>query len=898
MLPNSLTIASGDALLATKFYMPQSRAKLVSRPHLLERLEAGLGGKLTLVCAPAGFGKTTSLSEWLFKSQRSTAWLSLEKADNDTVRFLDYLIAALQTIHVDVEGVRALLKLPQLPPFETILTRLINALGYDAVPLNLVLDDYHVIKTRAIHEAVEFLLEHLPPSLHVVIASRTDPPLPLARLRVRGELSELREADLRFNNEEVSTFFREVRGLELPPEDIALLETRTEGWIAGLQLAALSLKDRQNSSAFIRAFTGSNRYIGSYLLGEVLNRQPEAVQRFLLQTSLLEKLSVPLCNAVTGREDSGAMLEFLEQNNLFIFALDDERNWYRYHHLFADVLGARLQQLEPQRVSELHRRASRWFSEHGFIHDAVKHALATKDYALITMLMEPATTQLAARGDVSTIRTWLELLPTEVIQHHIVLTLFKIWICILDNETERTDEWIQHCKRLLAEGGSLSEAQRSDHEGTLAGMIAQHELAQQNYAEAKRQALRAMSLVLPASPMRGAVALVLGHVARYAGELEEALEAYKAAEKNGHDTGHLLLEYVALAFQSVTYRLLGRLTETQTLCERGLRLVTNSEGQAGAMAGLFYLELSWLALERGDFERAEHYALEVMNPERGLIIFGGLLYDCHSILAHLRAAQERFDEAFQEADEALHHYRGVRGSGPKRSVELAKISWALAQGDTNLARQLWQQAVETNYVSASFSVVIVDDLEHLIQIRFHLVNHESREALRDLATFIPQLETGGRIPRLIEALILQAMAFAGQGQTAEANRALERALKLAQPEGFVRVFVSEGKRLAQLLSRLELSDAKLVAYQKQLLNVFREPVIPTVATNGNSIQDLSSRELEVLRLMAGGQSDKEIAKALSLSVNTVKWYARVIYGKLGVVKRGTAVVKAKELGLF
>ena len=430
-----------NPLLSTKLHMPLPRAQLIHRSHLAEQLARGIAGALTLVSAPAGFGKTTLLAQWLTESSTPVAWLSLESEDNEPVRFLSYLIAALQRLDPGI-GTTALsfLHTPQPASLETVLAILTNDLAsYDVEDFALVLDDYHVITAEPLHQAMAFLLEHLPSPMHLVLATRADPPLPLARLRARGQLTELRAAELRFATEEASAFLRAVTGFDLSTEAIAILESRTEGWIAGLQFAALSLRGRTDISGFLTAFTGSHRFVLDYLSEEVLARQDASVQAFLLRTSVLDRLSGPLCEAVTGQGGGQTMLEALERANLFVVSLDDERGWYRYHHLFAEVLRSHLLQAEPALLPELHRRASGWFEQHGLAIEAVQHALAAHDLERVAYLIEQSALSLALRGEVYMVLGWLNALPEEVVRTHARLCLYHALMLMFTNQMESVE---------------------------------------------------------------------------------------------------------------------------------------------------------------------------------------------------------------------------------------------------------------------------------------------------------------------------------------------------------------------------------------------------------------------------------------------------------------------------
>src|ERR687898_1806614 len=445
-------------ILATKLYVPAPQPRVVPRPRLTERLNEGLHRKLTLISAPAGFGKTTLLGEWLAGCGRPAAWLSLDEGDNDPTRFLAYLVAALRTVATDIgEGVLGGLQSPQPPPTETILTALLNEIN--AIPDNfvVVLDDYHVIDARPIDDALAFLLEHLPPRMHLVVATREDPHLPLSRLRVRGQMSELRAAYLRFTPSEAAEFLVGVMGLSLSAEDIAALEDRTEGWIAGLQLAALSMGGREDVAGFIRAFAGDNRYVVDYLVEEVLQRQPERVRSYLLQTSILERLSGPLCDAVTGQEGSNALLEALERGNLFVVPLDDRRHWFRYHHLFADVLRARLMEEQPDRAPTLHRRASEGYERNGSPTHAIRPALAAEDFERAASLVELAALEMLGSGPEDTLFGWLEALPDELVGSRPVLSVYCAFASLGHIGLEAAEARLQDAERWLDTTADTSE---------------------------------------------------------------------------------------------------------------------------------------------------------------------------------------------------------------------------------------------------------------------------------------------------------------------------------------------------------------------------------------------------------------------------------------------------------
>src|SRR3712207_5241388 len=445
-------------ILATKLYVPPPQPRVVLRPRLIERLNEGLHRKLTLISAPAGSGKTTLVGEWVAAVERPAAWLSLDEGDNDPTRFRSYLVAALQTVAPDIgESVLGVLGSPQPPPTESLLTALLNEISTIPDDFVLVLDDYHVVDARAIDDALVFLLEHLPPRMHLVIATREDPHLPLARLRARGQLTELRASDLRFTLSEAAEFLNSVMGLGLSAEDIAALESRTEGWIAGLQLAALSMRGREDVSGFIRAFAGDNRYIVDYLVEEVLQRQPERIRSFLLQTSILERLSGPLCDAVTGQEEGNARLEALERGNFFVVPLDDKRHWYRYHHLFAEVLYAHLMAEQPDLVATLDRKSTGWYEQNGLLSDAIRHALAAEDFERAASLVELAALEMLGSGQEDTLFGWLEALPDELVGSRPVLSVYYAFASLGHIGLEAAEACLQEVERWLDTTADTSE---------------------------------------------------------------------------------------------------------------------------------------------------------------------------------------------------------------------------------------------------------------------------------------------------------------------------------------------------------------------------------------------------------------------------------------------------------
>jgi LuxR family maltose regulon positive regulatory protein len=845
-------------ILATKLYVPPPRPKVVLRPRLIERLDEDLYRKLTLVSAPAGFGKTTLLSEWVAGCERPAAWLSLDEGDNDPTRFVSYLVAALQTIAADIaEGVLGALQSPHPPPTESVLTALLNEISTIPDGFVLVLDDYHVVDARAVDNALAFLLEHLPPRMHLVIATREDPHLPLARLRARGQLAELRAADLRFTPSEAAEFLEGVMGLSLSAEDIAALEDRTEGWIAGLQLAALSMRGREDVAGFIRAFAGDNRYVVDYLVEEVLQRQPERVRSFLLQTSILERLSGPLCDAVTGQEGSNALLEALERGNLFVVPLDDRRHWFRYHHLFADVLRARLMEEQPDRTPTLHRRARPVLS--------VYYAFA-----------------LLGRGGFEAVDARLRDAER--------------W---LDTSAETSERREAPSVDMVV----VDEVAFRSLPGTIAAARAYHAGALGDVLSAANHARRALELLPEDDHLwRGAAASLLGIAYWTLGDLEAAHRSFAEGVAHQQMTGHVRFQIAGTYILADIRIAQGRLNEAVRTYEQSLQLATEQGEPVWGTANL-YVGLSELHRERGDLEAAKQHLLRSKELDE----HGGLpetRYRWYVAMARIKEAQGDLDAALDLLDKAERQY--VESPDPDvRPVAALKTRVWVAQG--RLAEALgWTRE---QGLSAHDDLSYLREFEHITLARVLLARYKSdreehsiHEAMELLECLLQAAEEGGRMGSVIEILMLQALAHEVQGDSSTALVPLERALSLAEPEGYVRVFVDEGRPMAQLLSEAA-AHGIMPAYTTKLLAVLESEEhkseegshrFPTESV----VEPLSQRELEVLRLIARGLSNREISQRLFLALSTVKGHNRIIFSKLMVQRRTEAVARARELGLL
>jgi LuxR family maltose regulon positive regulatory protein len=907
-------------ILATKLFAPPPQSRVVLRHRLIERLNEGaLHRKLTLVSAPAGFGKTTLLGEWLAGCEREAAWLSLDEADNDPTRFLSYLVAALQTIAPNIaEGVLGALQSPQSPPTESILTALLNEINTIPDQIVLVLDDYHAVDARAVDDALAFVLDHLPPRMHLVIATREDPQIPLARLRARGQLAELRAADLRFTPSEAAEFLNRAMGLNLSAEDIAALEARTEGWIAGLQLAALSMKGREDVAGFVRSFAGDNRYVVDYLIEEVLQRQPERVRSFLLQTSILERLNGPLCDAVTGQERSNALLEALERGNLFVVPLDDRRHWFRYHHLFADVLRARLMEEQPDQVPTLHRRASEWYEQHGSAADAIRHALAAEDFGQAADLVELAVPAMRRSRQEATLLGWLKALPDELFRVRPVLSVHYAGTLLQSGQLEGVEDRLQDAERWLdttaemverpeapsAEMVVADEAEFRRLPGAIAAYRAGIAMALGDVPETVAYARRALDLAAEDDHFwRGAAAALLGLASWTSGDLEAAYQSYADGMASLQKASNIS-DAVGGAMTSADIRIAqGRLREAKRTYEHALQLATEHGDPVMRGTADMHVGMSEIHRERNDLHAATRHLLR--SKEQGEHTgFPQYPYRWRVAMARIREAEGDLDGALDLLDEAERLY--VSDFHPNvRPIAALKARVWVAQGRLGEALD-W--ALERG-LSAHDDLGYLREFEHVTLARVLVyrakidrADGSMLEATGLLERLLKAAEEGGRMGSVIEILVLQALAHEAQGDIPAALVPLERALALAEPEAFIRIFVDEGRPMGRLLSEAA-ARGMMPDYTARLLAVFeaeeRKGEVESHLPPAQSLTEpLSQRELEVLRLIAQGLSNREISERLFLAVITVKGHNRNIFRKLQVRRRTEALARARELGLL
>lgn len=888
-------------ILVTKLYIPPPRPNVVLRPRLIERLDEGLHRKLTLISAPAGFGKTTLVSEWVAACKRPTAWLSLDEGDNDPTRFLAYFVAALQTIAAKLgSGAAGGLASPQPLPTEAILTALLNDIAAAPGHFIFVLDDYHQIDAKPIDTALAFLIERLPPQMHVVITTREDPRLPLARLRARDQLTELRAADLRFTLSETAGFLTQVMGLDLSAKNIAELEARTEGWIAGLQLAALSLQGQQDTAGFIASFTGSHHFVMDYLVEEVLHLQPEHIQTFLLRTSILDRLCGPLCEAVLlAPPASGqATLAYLERANLFIVPLDNERHWYHYHRLFADLLRQRLQQSiaastadDGIDVSTFHKRASQWYEDNGLELEAFHHAAAAQDIERAERLIEGRGMPLHFRGAVTPVLSWLESLPKTVLDAWPSLWTAYASVLLVTGQGARVEQTLQAAEAALQ--GAKPDDKTRDLVGRIAAIRATLAATQNQAQTIIAQSRRALEYLHPNNlAFRTSTLWKLGFAYHLQGDRAAASRAYSEVIAIGQASGNMVFTIVATLG-------LGNIQETDnqlTLAAETYRRVVELLGdQPLPIASEAHLGLAHIWYEWNDLDAAQQHAqqsIQLMRP-----IENNDRFVAYEVLrARLKLAQGDAAGAAAVLAQADHVVRQYNFVLRMPEVAAAYVRALLHQGDLAAAADLAQKHDSP-----------------LNQARVRLAQGDTSTALAALQSFRQQMEAKGWHDERLKAMVLQAIVYYAQGAKDQAVQQLNDALALAEPGGFVRLFVDEGLPMAQLLSEAAAQGIR-PNYVGTLLAAFaaeKQPVMAgRPASSGKSegqsdraaaqplIEPLSQRESEVLQLIAQGLSNHEISEQLCLALSTVKGHNLKIFAKLQVQRRTEAVARARELGLL
>jgi LuxR family maltose regulon positive regulatory protein len=917
--PRGVAAQERDVLVATKFHVP--RAGFVPRPRLLTRLTGGIERGLTVVCTPAGFGKTTLLGDWVRRGRRPAAWLSLDAGDNDPVRFWRYVAAALDRIRPGLrEQVAAMLDGLQQPSLEAVAIAVINELSPPAAgaEVALILDDYHLIEAPPVHASVTFLLDRLPPELRMVIASRADPPLPLARLRARGQLAELRADDLRFTLGETAAFLREATGVDLPAASVAALQERTEGWAAGVQLAALSLQGQADPAGFVATFAGGHRYVLDYLTEEVLARQPERVVQFLLETSVLDRLCAPLCDAVTGRADGQELLEQIDRANLFVVPLDEVRRWWRYHHLFADLLRARLGQEQPERLPELHRSAAAWHEEHGFADDAVRHAVAAGDASWAARLVERHVEALLRRSEGATLGRWLSALPTECVRARARLCLAQAVSAVLAGRVEAVEPLLADAEHAFAASGDEPhEPSVGRALSVLANVPASIVFLRAELARLRGDAARAVACDREALThltkgdwlLRSLVAWNLAVADWLHGHLAEAERALADVAAERKAAGEGFLAVVVCRDLGQVQHTQGRLDAALHTYQQGLE-TASGVGRQPPHVGMAHVGLAVVLYERDELDAAlEHATRGIALCQQ--LAFTQSLANGFGMLARIRQAQGDPAGALEAIGQAERVGVSPQVVALLNPVPVWRARLLLARG---------QIAEATRWVGER-GLAVTDEPsypregEYLVLARTLLAAGEPGRAHALLARLHAQAAAQQRIGSVIEVRALQALAYAAGGDKTAALTAMAEALSLAAPEGYVRVFVDEGEPMARLLGRLAAAqragevasrtaappryvDRLARAFQPRDTRAASSRTTRGTAAMAGLIEPLSDRELQVLALLATGRSNQQIADELVVALDTAKKHVGRILDKLGAANRTQAVARARALGLL
>lgn len=900
---------SSTPLLTTKFHIHPVRHNIVHRRNLIDRLNGGVDRKLTVVSAPAGFGKTTLISEWVESlrpsaaserlSVRRIAWLSLDDNDNDFVRFLTYFAGALQSVKPEGDSIGAaigaLLRAAQPPPPGVISTVLVNQIAALKEPIIFILDDYHFIDTEDIHSLMAFLVEHMPAQMHLVIATRHDPPFVTARLRAQNELTEVRAADLRFGVPEVTEFMNRTMNLELSTEEVNKLEARTEGWAAGLQMAAMSIHGRNGPTDLIESFAGSHRHVTDYLLQEVLNRQNARLQMFLLQTSILDQMTGNLCDALTGESDGQGILETLEKTNLFIVPLDDERRWYRYHQLFADLLRERLHQAQPGQTATLHSAASQWYERNGYPDQAIEFALKAKDFESATRLIAVQADSMWQHGEHTRLNRWICALPPEFLVTSANLCVHDAWMMLVAGRLEAARTGLETAERAVS-----SDAQDTSTPGRIAAMRASLASRRGQIPEIIGYAQEALEcLVESDTAWRGAAAVALGDALGLKGEVAaayharvQALDAYMAA-------GDVFMTLATNALLALNLKQQGQLQKTAETCERQMRFAHESGVSEIPVVGALLAIWGEVLAELNDLGAALQRASQgVAINERGMDV--AMLAWSYMCLARVLLSRGEVSDAAEVLNKmeglAAKHELPAALSSP---MSYWRVRILLVQDRLSLLSE-WAQE---RGLDLEGDLPFLRQTEYIALCRILIAEGRVDEALELLHRLLEGPRSSEHVTRAVEVWNLEAIAFCANYDDERAMDALERALALAEPTGFIRIFVDEGPQMANLLYK---AAARGIApeYARRVLSAFpvldpdETPASETRVDQSGLFEPLSERELDVLRLIGEGLSNNSIGTRLFISTQTVKTHTRNIYAKVGAHSRTEALAKARGLGIL
>ena len=880
-------------ILQTKLFMPPARLELVERPQLGTMLNRALSASLTLVSAPAGFGKTTLVSNWIQQQPHAVAWLSLDESDNDSVRFLSYVVAALNTAVSNFPSTSlTMLQNRQSVMMDVILTELLNAITAVSHPIILVLDDYHLIEDEDIHEGLIFVLDHMPSNLHLILTTRSDPPLPLSRLRGRRQLVEMRQAELAFTLEETTRFLNDLMKLELSADAVNALAERTEGWITGLQMAAVSMQGRRDVAGFVQAFTGSNRFVLDYLMEEVWQQQSPEIQDFLMKTAVLDELTGPLCDALMDdATNSQEILAFLDRTNLFVIPLDDDRRWYRYHHLFVELLRQRLSSTQLDLENQLHHRAGEWYAENGRIATAIDHFLQATSYEKAADLIEQVAENYLMRSEVDTLLHWINAVPENWVRERPLLFVYQAGALLINGQS------------LVAIESQL-EAAMEGSDGTASGEVNVMRSLMAAFRGDPEESRMLSELALRYLPtanrfLRSLVSQNMALAYALHGDVQSVIDKLMEAVNLSEDAGNIMSQVISLSHVGEFHIAGGRLREAQDVYQQCIALAVDEKQRPLPIAGIPKMGLGQLYREWNEFDKAE----ELIQGGLALIQRWGEMgaLEGYIWLSRLRRSQGNFDAAQKALNQANRIAVGFDASlMDDYIVGIDQAQLDIQQGRLETAVS-WVKSTGLIEKTLENTPYHLWELGRITLIRLYIAQQSFSTALNMLSDLIPRAKRLGRIDAIIDALGLQAIALSRTKQMDKAFASLQEALTLAEPENYIRIFLDKGEQMVGLLVEFlqKSRPAELQTYVQKILS-YQVSGISSQQKEASSalVEPLSERELEVLQLIAAGHTNREIADRLVVAISTIKTHINNIYGKLGVTRRTHAISRAKQLNLL
>ncbi len=908
-------MASIEPLLTTKFFIPQLREGYIPRPRLNECLDRGLNGSVTIVSAPAGYGKTTLVSAWVAIIDNPVVWLSLDEQDNEITRFLTYLVNSIQQINPKIGvDVLAALDSTQSPQAEILLTLMINGVAANASQFILILDDCHLISNNEVFEALEFLISHKPDEMHVMFIGRVDPQISLSRLRAGGQLTEIRSRDLRFSRMETTAFLNDYMDLDLSIEDITTLEERTEGWIAGLQLVGLSLQQRDDRHEFIQSFSGGHRHLIDYLGEEVLSHQPEEIRSFLCRSSILDRLNPSLCDATLNIANSSQILYKIEGMNLFLIPLDDERRWFRYHHLFADFLKLCLQNDEPNLISELHRRAAGWYKANWYDREVLGHLLSAGEFEEATRFVEQKALRLLEKSELAQLMNWIAVLPEENVLQHPRLSIYQIWALrlsggqydVVENKINMIDAKLEEISgdySILEHGSIYSDLddELRNLKTHIYGLRAFQGIYSENLTEAKEMVEKGRALSPDEKFVSSGLGFAMGWANRLSGNLSAAFDEFYNSSRISKESGNIFMAVSTLCRAAYGLVLGAKLRKAEQVFAEALDIAHLESGKRYPVAGYAYVYLGGIYYEWNELETAKRYVLDgIQLCERVGYIMDQAVGYCY--LARINLAEGDIDSAQDACQSAIELSQLMKDYlYLRRWVDDCQVRLWTAQGDFG-SLEKW---VQRSGMRIEDALDFKRDIDHIILARALLVLSKCRPSssyLEDILTLLSKLEVMAEdakwYGKLIEILVLQAMALQISKNEEQAILSLEKAISLAQPEGYMRSFVDEGLPMGLLLKSLLLNDEDN-SFARNLLATYDLSQSPDLFSSDQAmLEPLSSRELEVMSMLASDLSGPEIADEMYIALSTLRFHTRNIYGKLQVNNRRAAVGKARDLNLI